>query len=229
MPRHIGIIMDGNGRWAAKNNLPRSAGHARGADVFRTICRHCEELGIEALTAYAFSTENWSRSAEEVSSLMNLLRRYLRDAFKQEGETIRVRFIGRRDRLEPDILSLMEEIEDGSRNNPGLILNIAVDYGGRDEIVHAAKEAARMVSDGTISVDDISEDLIDSLTFTSCCPPLDLLLRPSGEERISNFMLWQCAYAEFVYMDTLWPDFTPEHLDRAIEEFRSRSRRFGGR
>lgn len=229
MPRHIGIIMDGNGRWAARNGLPRSAGHARGADVFRTICRYCEKIGIEALTVYAFSTENWSRSADEVSSIMNLLRRYLKDAFNQEGETIRVRFIGRRDRLDPDILSLMEEIEEASRDNPGLILNIAVDYGGRDEIVHAAREAARMVGSGSISPDDIDEKLIDSLTFTSCCPPLDLLLRPSGEERISNFMLWQCAYAEFVYMDTLWPDFTPEHLDKAIEEFRSRNRRFGGR
>ncbi|MBP0986627.1 MAG: di-trans,poly-cis-decaprenylcistransferase, partial [Oscillospiraceae bacterium] len=133
------------------------------------------------------------------------------------------------DRLDSDILSLMQEIEDVSRDNPGLILNIAVDYGGRDEIVRAAKEAAEMVADGRITADEIDEELIDSLTFTSCCPPLDLLLRPSGEERISNFMLWQCAYAEFVYMDTLWPDFTPEHLDRAIEEFRSRNRRFGGR
>ena len=229
MPRHIGIIMDGNGRWAAKNGLPRSAGPARGAEVFRTICRYCEKIGIEALTVYAFSTENWSRSADEVSAIMNILRRYLRDAFNQEGETIRVSFIGRRDRLDSDILSLMQEIEDVSRDNPGLILNIAVDYGGRDEIVRAAKEAAEMVADGRITADEIDEELIDSLTFTSCCPPLDLLLRPSGEERISNFMLWQCAYAEFVYMDTLWPDFTPEHLDRAIEEFRSRNRRFGGR
>ena len=229
LPRHIGIIMDGNGRWAAKHGLPRAAGHARGADVFRTICRYCEKIGIEALTVYAFSTENWSRSKDEVDSIMNILRRYLRDAFDLEGETIRVRFIGRRDRLEKDILSLMEEIEDGSRDNTGLILNIAVDYGGRDEIAHAAREAAKMVLEGRISPDDIDEDLIDSLTYTSCCPPLDLLLRPSGEERISNFMLWQCAYAEFVYMDTLWPDFTPELLDKAIEEFNSRNRRFGGR
>ncbi|MBP0969036.1 MAG: di-trans,poly-cis-decaprenylcistransferase [Oscillospiraceae bacterium] len=229
LPRHIGIIMDGNGRWAAKHGLPRAAGHARGADVFRTICRYCEKIGIEALTVYAFSTENWSRSKDEVDSIMNILRRYLRDAFDLEGETIRVRFIGRRDRLEKDILSLMEEIEDGSRDNTGLKLNIAVDYGGRDEIAHAAREAAKMVLEGRISPDDIDEDLIDSLTYTSCCPPLDLLLRPSGEERISNFMLWQCAYAEFVYMDTLWPDFTPELLDKAIEEFNSRNRRFGGR
>ena len=229
MPRHIGIIMDGNGRWAAKNGLPRSSGHTRGAEVFRTICRYCEKIGIEALTVYAFSTENWSRSADEITAIMNILRRYLRDAFKQEGETSRVRFIGRRDRLDPDLVSLMDEIEDGTRDNTGLKLNIAVDYGGRNEIVHAAREAARMAVSGSISADDIDEDLIDSLTFTSDCPPLDLLLRPSGEQRISNFMLWQCAYAEFVYMDVLWPDFTTEHLDRAIEEFRSRSRRFGGR
>lgn len=229
MPRHIGIIMDGNGRWASRHGLPRAAGHARGADVFRTICRYCEKIGIEALTAYAFSTENWTRSQEEVDSIMNILRRYLRDAFDLEGETIRVRFIGRRDRLAPDILSLMEEIEDGSKDNTGLILNIAVDYGGRDEIAHAAREAAALVAEGILTVDQIDEDLLDGMMFTSCCPPLDLLLRPSGEERISNFLLWQCAYAEFVYMDVLWPDFTTDHLDMAIEEFRSRNRRFGGR
>jgi len=229
LPRHIGIIMDGNGRWAAKRGLPRSAGHARGADVFREITRYCEKLGIEALTVYAFSTENWSRSREEVESIMNLLRRYLRDAFSLEGETIRVRFIGRRDRLASDIISLMDEIEEGSRDNPGLILNIAVDYGGREEMTHAAREAAKLLVSGEIEEDGITEELMDSLTYTACCPPLDLLLRPSGEQRISNFMLWQCAYAEFVYMDVLWPDFTPQHLDKAIEEFNSRNRRFGGR
>ncbi len=229
MPRHIGIIMDGNGRWASRHGLPRAAGHARGADVFRSICRYCESIGLEALTVYAFSTENWTRSKDEVDSIMNILRRYLKDAFDLEGETIRVRFIGRRDRLAADILSLMEEIEDGSRDNPGLILNIAVDYGGRDEIVQAARQTAALAAEGKISPDDIDEDMFDSMMFTSCCPPLDLLLRPSGEERISNFMLWQCAYAEFVYMDVLWPDFTPAHLDMAIEEFRSRNRRFGGR
>lgn len=228
-PRHIGIIMDGNGRWAAKRGLPRSAGHAKGADVFRDICRYCEQLGIEALTVYAFSTENWTRSKDEVDSIMNILRRYLKDAFGLEGETIRVRFIGRRDRLAPDILELMQEIEEGSADNPGLILNIAVDYGGRDEIVTAARKAAALVETGEITEDDITEELIDGFTFTSCCPPLDLLLRPSGEQRISNFMLWQCAYAEFVYMDVLWPDFSREHLDAAIEEFGKRNRRFGGR
>ena len=228
-PRHIGIIMDGNGRWAAKRGLPRSAGHAKGADVFRDICRYCEQLGIEALTVYAFSTENWTRSKDEVDSIMNILRRYLKDAFGLEGETIRVRFIGRRDRLAPDILDLMQEIEEGSVDNAGLILNIAVDYGGRDEIVTAARKAASLVKAGEIKEEEITEDLIESLTFTSCCPPLDLLLRPSGEQRISNFMLWQCAYAEFVYMDVLWPDFTRDHLDAAIEEFGRRNRRFGGR
>ena len=229
LPRHIGIIMDGNGRWASKRGLPRSAGHAKGADVFRDICRYCEQLGIEALTTYAFSTENWTRSKDEVDSIMNILRRYLKDAFGLEGETIRVRFIGRRDRLAPDILDLMKEIEEGSKENPGLILNIAVDYGGRDEIVSAAKRAAVLLRDGEIKEEDITEELIDSYTFTSCCPPLDLLLRPSGEQRISNFMLWQCAYAEFVYMDVLWPDFTRKDLDAAIEEFGRRNRRFGGR
>ena len=229
LPRHIGIIMDGNGRWAAKNGLPRAAGHTRGAEAFRRIARYCEKIGIEALTTYAFSTENWSRSKDEIDAIMGILRRYLKDAFELHGETIRVRFIGRRDRISDDILALMEEIEEGSRDNKGMILNIAVDYGGRDEIASVARRAARMALDGEIVPEDIDEDLINDLTFTACCPPLDLLIRPSGEERISNFMLWQCAYAEFVFMDVLWPDFGPEQLDLAISEFNNRNRRFGGR
>ena len=227
--RHIGIIMDGNGRWAKQHQLPRAAGHAKGAEVFRTITRHCEKLGIEALTVYAFSTENWSRSEEEVNAIMDLLRRYLKDAFGFKGESIRVRFIGRRDRLAADLLENMQKIEQSSANNTGLTLNVALDYGGRDEIVHAARMLAERAAAGELAPCDIDEAMFDGATFTAQCPPVDFILRPSGEQRISNFLLWQCAYSEFIYMDTLWPDFTPVHLDEAIALFEGRNRRFGGR
>ncbi|MBR5502656.1 MAG: di-trans,poly-cis-decaprenylcistransferase [Oscillospiraceae bacterium] len=227
--RHIGIIMDGNGRWAKQHQLPRAAGHAKGAEVFRTITRHCEKLGIEALTVYAFSTENWSRSEEEVGAIMDLLRRYLKDAFGFKGESIRVRFIGRRDRLAADLLENMQKIEQSSADNQGLTLNVALDYGGRDEIVHAARTLAQKAAAGEIAPSDIDEAMFESATFTAQCPPVDFILRPSGEQRISNFLLWQCAYSEFIYMDTLWPDFTPAHLDEAIALFEGRNRRFGGR
>ena len=227
--RHIGIIMDGNGRWAKQHQLPRAAGHAKGAEVFRTITRHCEKLGIEALTVYAFSTENWSRSEEEVNAIMDLLRRYLKDAFGFKGESIRVRFIGRRDRLAADLLENMQKIEQSSADNTGLTLNVALDYGGRDEIVHAARMLAEKAAAGELAPCDIDEAMFDGATFTAQCPPVDFILRPSGEQRISNFLLWQCAYSEFIYMDTLWPDFTPAHLDEAIALFEGRNRRFGGR
>ncbi|MBQ9959851.1 MAG: di-trans,poly-cis-decaprenylcistransferase [Oscillospiraceae bacterium] len=227
--RHIGIIMDGNGRWAKQHQLPRAAGHARGAEVFRTITRHCEKLGIEALTVYAFSTENWSRSAEEVDAIMDLLRRYLKDAFGFKGESIRVRFIGRRDRLAADLLENMQKIEQSSAQNTGLTLNVALDYGGRDEIVHAARALAERAAAGELRAEEIDEAVFEQNTFTAGCPPVDFILRPSGEQRISNFLLWQCAYSEFIYMDTLWPDFTPQLLDEAIAQFEGRNRRFGGR
>ena len=228
IPKHIGIIMDGNGRWAKKRFLPRTAGHTKGAEVFRTITRHCQKRGIKALTVYAFSTENWSRPESEVHAIMNLLRRYLDDAFGFKDENIRIKFIGERSRLDSDIVAHMDEIEDFSKDNDGLLLNIAVNYGGRDEIVRAARDLAREVQAGVLSPDDINEALFESHLDTSDCPPVDLILRPSGEERISNFLLWQCAYSEFVYMDVLWPDFTPQDLDAAIEEYAGRGRRFGG-
>ena len=228
VPRHIGIIMDGNGRWAKQRMLPRTAGHSKGAEVFRTITRHCEKLGVEALTVYAFSTENWSRPQAEVDGIMNLMRSYLKEAFSFEGESVRLRFIGSRDRVAPDICELMDEMEQGSADHKGMILNIAFNYGGREEITHIARELARRAAAGELDPETIDEKLFDSMTYTACCPPVDLILRPSGEERISNFLLWQCAYSEFVYMDTLWPDFTPALLDKAIEIYSSRSRRFGG-
>ncbi len=228
IPEHIGVIMDGNGRWAKKRLLPRNAGHIKGAEVFQTITRHCEKLGVKALTVYAFSTENWSRPQEEVDAIMNLLRKYLHDAFGFKDENIKINFIGERSRLDDDIVKLMEEIEETSKNNTGLILNVAVNYGGRDEIASAARRIAKDVKDGRIDEKDIDENLFSSYTYTAGQPEVDLILRPSGEERISNFLLWQCAYSEFIYMDTLWPDFTPKDLDRAIDEFSKRKRRFGG-
>lgn len=228
IPAHIGIIMDGNGRWAKKRHLPRTAGHSKGAEVFQKITRHCEKLGVKALTVYAFSTENWSRPQEEVDAIMNLLRRYLKDAFGFKDENIKINFIGDRTRLAQDIVASMEEIEETSRNNTGLILNVALNYGGRDEILHAARSLAADVQTGTLSPDNIDEPLFESRLFTAGQPPVDMILRPSGEERLSNFLLWQCAYSEFVYMDTLWPDFTPKKLDQAIEEYAKRKRRFGG-
>lgn len=228
LPRHLGIIMDGNGRWAKQHHLPRNAGHSKGAEVFQKITRYCEQLGIEALTVYAFSTENWSRPQEEVDGIMNLLRKYLKDVFGFHGENIRIRFIGERERLAPDIVALMEEIEETSRERTGLQLNIALNYGGRDEIARAARQLAREVRSGALRPEDIDEAAVERCTFTAGQPPLDMILRPSGEQRISNFLLWQCAYSEFVYMDTLWPDFTPKKLDEALAEYARRKRRFGG-
>ncbi len=228
IPQHIGIIMDGNGRWAKKRLLPRNAGHVKGAEVFQAITRHCEKIGVKALTVYAFSTENWSRPKEEVDSIMSLLRKYLHDAFGFKGENIKINFIGERTRLDSDIIELMNEIEETSKNNTGLILNVAVNYGGRDEIVFAARKLAEDVKNGKVSMSEIDETLFESYTYTHGQPQVDLILRPSGEERISNFLLWQCAYSEFVYMNTLWPDFTAKDLDKAIEEFSKRKRRFGG-
>lgn len=228
IPRHIGVIMDGNGRWAKRHGLPRSAGHAKGAEVFQKITRHCEKIGVKALTVYAFSTENWNRPADEVGSIMDLLRRYLKDAFGFKKDNIRIRFIGERDKLDADIVAEMEEIEDFSKDNTGLFLNIALNYGGRDEIASAAREIARAAKRGELEPEHIDEELFERYTWLCDSPPLDLILRPSGEQRISNFLLWQCAYSEFVFMDTLWPDFTPALLDEAIAEYASRKRRFGG-
>lgn len=228
IPEHIGIIMDGNGRWAKKRLLPRNAGHVKGAEVFQTVTRHCEKIGVKALTVYAFSTENWARPKEEVDAIMGLLRKYLHDAFGFKGENIKINFIGDRTRLDGDIVELMKEIEETSKNNTGLILNVAVNYGGRDEIVSAARRIAEDVKSGALKTNEIDEARFESYTYTHGQPEVDLILRPSGEERISNFLLWQCAYSEFVYMDTLWPDFTPKDLDRAIAEFSKRKRRFGG-
>lgn len=228
IPKHIGIIMDGNGRWAKKRLLPRNMGHKKGAEVFQDITRYCNELGLEAVTFYAFSTENWKRPAEEVNGIMALLKEYLVKAFDYEKENNRVIFLGDKSAFSGELLDLMLDIEEKTKDRTGMTLNIALNYGSRNEIVHAAKNIAKRVMDGEISLEDIDENLFSDYLYTKGQPDPDFILRPSGEKRLSNFLLWQSAYAEFVYMDVLWPDFTRADLDKAIIEFNKRNRRFGG-
>ncbi len=228
-PKHIGFIMDGNGRWANKRGLPRKAGHAAGAKVFRKIVRACEKRGIQSATFYAFSTENWKRPKEEVDAIMDLLRDYLRESLSDfKNENIRTLFIGDRTPLAKDILELIEEAERGTADKTGLTVNIALNYGGRHELVLAFKDLADRLNDGTLRKEDISEQLISQTLQTNGQPDPDLIIRPSGEYRTSNFLLWQSAYAEYVFMDILWPDFDESHLDDAILQFAGRNRRFGG-
>ncbi len=229
LPVHIGIIMDGNGRWAQKRSLPRQAGHRRGAQTFREITRYCEKIGIKYLTVYAFSTENWRRPKPEVDGLMKLFKEYLEESLTDfRNENIRTRFIGDISALSPDIRELMREAEELTKDKTGLCLNIAINYGGREELANAAKRIARDVAEGRLSVDEITEEQFEKYLYTAGQPDPDLILRPSGEYRTSNFLLWQSAYAEYVFMDVLWPDFKPDDLDRALHEYAKRNRRFGG-
>jgi len=228
IPKHIGIIMDGNGRWAKKRLLPRNMGHKKGAEVFQDITRYCNELGLESVTFYAFSTENWKRPAEEVNGIMSLLKEYLVKAFDYEKENNRVIFLGDKSAFSGELLELMLDIEEKTKDRTGMTLNIALNYGARNEIVTATKNIAQMVKNGEIDVEDIDEQLFSDNLYTKGQPDPDFILRPSGEKRISNFLLWQIAYSEFVYMDVLWPDFTRKDLDDAIIEFNRRNRRFGG-
>ena len=228
IPKHIGIIMDGNGRWAKKRMLPRNMGHKKGAEVFKDITRYCNQLGLEAVTFYAFSTENWKRPQEEIDGLMKLFKQYLIDAFDYETENNKVVFLGDKSAFNQELRDLMLEIEEKTADRTGMILNLALNYGSRSEIVNACKQIAEKVKKGEMSVEDISEDNFSDYLYTKNQPDPDFILRPSGEKRISNFLLWQCAYSEFIYMDVLWPDFTRKDLDDAILEFNKRNRRFGG-
>ncbi len=229
LPRHIGIIMDGNGRWAKKRGLPRSAGHAAGVKVFRDIVDHCEERGIPVVTLYAFSTENWKRPQTEVDALMNLFRGQLRDALDHfKGRNIRVHFIGDRTPLAEDIRSLMEESEQAMAHKTGMTLNIAINYGGRQELAYAARRIAQETLEGKLRPEEITEDTLNERLFTAGQPDVDLILRPSGEYRLSNFLIWQSAYAEYIFNDILWPDFTGRDIDNALQEYAHRNRRFGG-
>ncbi len=223
----MGIIMDGNGRWAKKHNLPRTAGHTKGAEVFRDIIRYCNEIEIASVTFYAFSTENWARPEQEVKGIMRLFGEYLVMAYDYQKENNRVVFLGDRTPLSKKHREMMNDIEEKTKNNTGTILNIAINYGGRQEILRAAQLLAQRVKQGEIEVSDINEQMFSDNMYTKGQKDPDFILRPSGEHRLSNFMLWQASYAEFVDMDVLWPDFTRQHLDEAISEFNKRSRRFG--
>jgi undecaprenyl diphosphate synthase len=227
LPEHIAIIMDGNGRWAKKRGLPRSAGHSAGAANYKTIARYCNKIGIKYLTVYAFSTENWKRSQEEVNNIMNLLREYLIDSKNFKSENIRLHFIGDMERVPDDIVRLIDSAEQDSAEATGLWCNIALNYGGRDEILHAVRRIAHESADGKINPDRLTEDDISSRLYTAGMPDPDLVIRPSGEYRLSNFLIWQTAYAEFWYTDKLWPDFKPSDIDQAIIAYARRDRRFG--
>ena len=228
LPAHIGLIMDGNGRWAKKRGLPRQAGHKAGASTFKRIVRYANRLGIPYMTVYAFSTENWSRPPEEVRGIIALLREFLSDAANYRDENVRTRFIGDLSQFDQDIQSKVRECEEVSAGHTGLTLNIAINYGGRMELMKAARELAAEAAAGKITPEEIDEELFARHLYTQGQPDVDLVIRPSGEERLSNFLLWQAAYAEFVSMEVLWPDLDEKCLDRAIEEFRNRNRRFGG-
>ncbi|MFU0833451.1 MAG: Isoprenyl transferase [Oscillospiraceae bacterium] len=229
LPSHVGIIMDGNGRWAKRRGLPRSAGHAAGAAVFKNIVRYCSKIGIRYLTVYAFSTENWKRPQDEVLTLIKLFKQYLTDALTNFlDENIQVHFLGDETVFDPRLRELIDETVRVSKDKTGMVLNIALNYGGRAELLRAAKSLARDVQNGILSPDDIDEDVFSGKLYTAGQPDPDLIIRPSGEQRISNFLLWQSAYTEFVFMDILWPDFKPKDLDRALELYAARNRRFGG-
>ncbi len=228
VPRHIGFIMDGNGRWAKKRGLPRNMGHREGAAVFKKAINWCRELGVECATFYAFSTENWSRPEDEVRGIMNLLRRYIADIRAYTKENIRIVILGDISAFEPDIQADLLDIMQTSEKNDGFIAGIALNYGGRAEITSVCRSIAADCAAGRLSVTDIDETEISRRLYTSMMPPLDLVIRPSGEQRLSNFLIWQAAYAEFVFMDVLWPDFTKKELEYAIEVYEGRSRRFGG-
>ncbi len=229
LPVHIGIIMDGNGRWAQKRFLPRSAGHRAGAQNFRTITRYCSKIGIRYLTVYAFSTENWNRPSDEVGALLRLFKEYLEEALRDfMDENIRVRFIGDVSAFPAELRGLIQEVEEASACKTGMILNLAMNYGGRAEITRAAKKVAQEAVSGSLRPEELTEERFAQYLYTGSQPDPDLIIRPSGEERLSNFLLWQSAYAEFVYFDILWPDFKTSDLDRAIEIYSSRQRRFGG-
>ena len=229
VPRHVAIIMDGNGRWAKARGLPRVAGHRRGADAVRRIVRSAGELGVPMLTLFAFSTENWRRPADEVSDLMGLLRHYLKNELEELSRNgARLRVIGSRSGLAGDIVSDIAEAERTTAGNRRIDVNICLNYGARDEIVGAARSLARRVAAGELKPEQIDEASFEAELLTGGLPDPDLLIRTSGEQRISNFLLWQCAYTELVFVDTLWPDFGKKHLDQAIAEFRRRERRYGG-
>lgn len=229
MPRHVAIIMDGNGRWAKKRGLPRTAGHAAGSERFKNLAIYCRKIGLEYMTVYAFSTENWKRPQEEVDAIMGLLKKYLLEAVEQmEKERVRIEFFGDLSVLSPELQRLCQRTREISSKYEGCQVNICLNYGGRDEIVRAARSFAQNCLDGTTAPEQLNEQAFSNYLFSAGVPDPDLVIRPSGELRLSNFLPWQSAYAEFYFTDVLWPDFDERELDRAIIAYQSRSRRFGG-
>ena len=229
IPKHVAIILDGNGRWAKKHLMPRNVGHSQGAKVVEQICEDAWDLGIKYLTVYAFSTENWNRPEKEVKGLMNLLRKYLIDCIERTSKNnMRVRVIGERSKLDEDIRSSIEKLEEVSSVNTGLNFTIALNYGSRDEIVRGIRHLAEDCKNDVIEVQDITENFFNSYLDTKELPDPDLMIRTSGEQRLSNWLLWQLAYTEFYFTDVLWPDFNKKELIRAIEYYNTRERRFGG-
>ncbi len=220
--------MDGNGRWAQKRGLPRNMGHREGADTFKNIAQYCKKLGIKYITFYAFSTENWKRPKEEVDELMRLFNNYLDEVKKYAEENTRLIFLGDKSAFPSEMSDKMNDIEAFSRDFDDMTLMLAMNYGGRDDIIHATRKIAEMYSNKELKTEDINESLFSNMLYTQGLPDVDLLIRPSGEKRISNFLIWQSAYAEYYFTDTLWPDFTPKELDKALIDYASRNRRFGG-
>ena len=227
IPRHIAIILDGNGRWAKKRALPRKAGHLAGSETFRSIATYCKEIGVEYLTVYAFSTENWKRPEDEVKGIMKLLDKYLHEAIRDmQKKQIRLKVFGDVSRLSPSLRELIARTDEISQGIEGFQANVCINYGGRAEIVRAAQRYAQDYAQGKAG--ELTEESFSDYMYSAGIPDPDLLIRPGGEYRLSNFLLWQCACSEFYYTDVLWPDFTPEDLDKAIEEYNHRDRRFGG-
>ena len=229
LPRHVAIIMDGNGRWARRRGLPRTAGHAAGAENFRTIATYCKEIGLEYLTVYAFSTENWKRPAEEVSAIMGLLKKYLLEAIgRMERDRVKMCFFGDLSPLPEELRLLCEQTREISKHYDGVQVNICLNYGGRDELLRAAKAFALDCAEGRADPNHLTEAAFSQYLYSGGVPDPDLVIRPSGELRLSNFLLWQSAYSEFYYTDALWPDFSKDELHRALAAYQARSRRFGG-
>lgn len=228
LPKHIAFIMDGNGRWAKRRGLPRKFGHREGAKTFKKITRYCKDIGIKNVSFYAFSTENWKRPKDEVDAIIELFREYIIDVRNYIGEEVRVLFLGDKSIFDDDLRKKMVDLENDTKDYNRMTMLLAINYGGRDDIVHAAKALAQRVRDGKLLPGDITEEMFQPELYTKDVPDVDLLIRPSGEERISNFLLWQSAYAEFYFTDVLWPDFDSKELDKAIDEFNHRQRRFGG-
>lgn len=229
VPKHVAIILDGNGRWAKKRLLPRNAGHVQGSRVVEQICEDAYNLGIKYLTVYAFSTENWKRPKDEVEALMKLLKKYLQNCIERSNKNnMRVRVLGDISALDKSLQDKIIELEECSKDNNGLNFQVALNYGSRDEMIRAVKKCADMCMEGTITPGDIDESLFNDMLDTKDIPEPDLLIRTSGEQRLSNFLLWQLAYTEFYFTDVLWPDFNKKELQKAIEYYNSRDRRFGG-